>query len=76
MSNSTKRYAVVKGHNITTREVAAYLPGNYRVNGSTSEKVYIVGEDNAGWTLEDYVIPRLASGNLTAVEINYTFDPD
>lgn len=48
-----------------------YLPSNYRVasvrhlpgrmpEGTVS--VTIVGEDVAGWTLDDYVIPLLASG--------------
>jgi hypothetical protein len=30
----------------------------------------IQGEDDHGWTLDGYVIPRLASGNYTAVEID------
>lgn len=30
----------------------------------------IEGEDSAGWTLHDYVIPRLASGSYPAVEID------
>lgn len=50
--------------------VAAYLPHNYRVTGSEVRHEYgydnlvvtIEGTDDAGWTLDDYVIPRLGSG--------------
>lgn len=31
--------------------------------------ILIIGEDNAGWTLDGYVIPRLASGLIFATEI-------
>jgi hypothetical protein len=67
---TNKRYAVVTGFRITKEQVAAYLPANYRVNTLTNctDRVYIIGEDNAGWTLDDYVIPRLASGNLFCKE--------
>ena len=53
-----------------TREVAErYLPANYRVTEVTPEFVYFEGHDNAGWTLDDYVIPRLASGLIFAEEV-------
>lgn len=42
--------------------VAAYLPNNYHVTEIHRTYVVIEGEDRAGWTLDDYVIPRLASG--------------
>lgn len=42
--------------------VARYLPSNYRVVSTTDTTVTIEGEDRAGWTLDGYVIPRLASG--------------
>jgi hypothetical protein len=39
--------------------------------GSTSTREFVIqGEDNAGWTLDDYVIPRLASGLHFAKEID------
>lgn len=44
--------------------VARYLPENYKVVGDTGAPdcfTIIEGEDHAGWTLDDYVIPRLAS---------------
>ena len=64
--------AVVHGAR-SVREVEAYLPENYEVVSETTSpegwlRVAIRGEDVAGWTLDDYVIPRLASG-LMRVEI-------
>jgi len=60
------------------RVVRAYLPDNYQavvaeVDADLSikrprYKVEIEGKDNAGWTLDDYVIPRLASGLYFAEE--------
>jgi len=51
--------------------VAVYLPSNYRVTGTDDDgAVLIEGDDNAGWTLDGYVIPRLASGLYWAEEIN------
>lgn len=45
------------------RVVARYLPSNYTVVGTDSDGcVVIAGEDSAGWTLDGYVLPRLASG--------------
>jgi hypothetical protein len=45
--------------------VAAYLPDNYKVVGTLEGGGFVVeGEDVAGWTLDDYVIPRLASGGM------------
>jgi hypothetical protein len=56
-------------HRGAQREVGAYMPGNYAVEGDTRTvgEYYVVtvkGEDRFGWTLEDYVLPRLASGGL------------
>lgn len=52
--------------------IAAYLPSGWRVDprpmgpldnsGRVEFWAVITGEDFAGWTLEDYVMPRLASG--------------
>ena len=33
------------------------------------EVITIFGTDSAGWTLDDYVIPRLASGMIYATEV-------
>jgi hypothetical protein len=69
------RYASVTGAR-SSDEVAAYMPGNYEVyghrfpDGGTGRLVVLIrGEDNAGWTLDDYVIPRLASGLMACREI-------
>jgi len=51
----TTRRAVVKSNDL--RAIEAYLPSNYKV-----VEVVIEGEDSAGWTLDGYVLPRLASG--------------
>lgn len=52
------------------RVVDRYMPGNYSVTGADREWVYIEGTDNAGWTLDGYVIPRLASGMIWAKEVH------
>jgi hypothetical protein len=68
----TTRYAAVLRSNSgrpAASEVEAYLPFNYRVRNESADRVTIEGEDDAGWTLDDYVIPRLGSGMITAIEI-------
>lgn len=63
------RRAVVTS-NDSLGAVRAYLPLNYQalqVNGQGP--IIIEGKDNSGWTLDDYVLPRLASGNIVAHEI-------
>jgi hypothetical protein len=50
-------------------EVARYLPANYKVTGEDAGAVVIEGTDDHGWTLDDYVIPRLASGLIHAEEL-------
>ena len=62
------------GNGISEERVAAYLPTNYRIAGSHTNArgdfvVEITGYDDAGWTFESYVQPRLASGNMFAKEI-------
>jgi hypothetical protein len=58
--------------------IAAYMPGNYDVIEARFEQdgigwvVFIEGEDNAGWTLDDYVLPRLASGFYFGREVDAT----
>lgn len=64
----TTRFAIVKGAR-DKWEVVAYLPSNYEVIFWTDTAVYIGGNDNAGWTLEGYVIPRLSSGNMGCREL-------
>lgn len=59
------RAAVIRSSD--AQAVAAYLPANYSVVGrvvveGNPVSVIIAGTDEAGWTLDDYVLPRLASG--------------
>lgn len=74
-----RRYAEVRGASAAT--VAKYLPRNYRVDGVRWDDTYagqtvrvchptvfISGTDVAGWTLSEYVIPRLGSGMISARE--------
>lgn len=80
-----KRYAIIKGA-ASRRHLEAYLPGNYRViheytvddprpshnegPDARPNAFVIEGKDDAGWTLDAYVIPRLASGLIWAQEID------
>ena len=68
-TSQTERRAVIHGGDIA--RVAAYLPSNYQVAGwdDNVEGVVIVGSDSAGWTLDDYVLPRLASGCMFGKEV-------
>jgi hypothetical protein len=69
------RYAFVSAEAGRQDQIAAYLPGNYRIagrtaiRGSNTVQFLIAGRDVAGWTLDDYVIPRLASGLYFTEEI-------
>lgn len=54
----------------TVEAASRYLPGNYHVTGWTDDLIMIEGSDDAGWTLDDYVIPRLASGLITCREVS------
>jgi hypothetical protein len=49
--------------------VKAYLPCNYVVTGYDAGEIIIRGEDDHGWTLDGYVIPRLASGLIGCTEV-------
>lgn len=61
------RYAHVKS---PADKVERYLPSNYAILEEVVDGVVIVGQDVAGWTLADYVIPRLQSGLHIAEEVN------
>jgi hypothetical protein len=65
------RWAVVRGSGVTLQRLNAYLPDQYEVFGWTydGEGVVIRGRDNAGWTLDEYVLPRLASGMFFGKEV-------
>ena len=61
------RYATLKGQAREFEVVKRYLPSNYACF-IWGNDLQIVGEDVAGWTLDGYVIPRLASGLYYAKE--------
>lgn len=66
MALSPKRYALIS----SDREaIAVYLPVNYRVVARGTRYTVIEGRDEGGWTLHDYVLPRLASGLYFGQEI-------
>jgi hypothetical protein len=71
-----KRYAHVKPRwGDDADRLTPYLPDNYElmavVSGTEEHDGFVIrGEDVAGWTLDGYVIPRLASGMWVAEEID------
>lgn len=65
---SQGRWAVVRNAQ-NAKVLAAYLPDNYTIAAERSGDFLIVGYDWRGWTMNDYVIPRLASGLIWAEEV-------
>lgn len=68
----SKRYASVQLRgDQDANTVRAYLPRNYEVvhYNAAQRLLLIAGEDDHGWTLDGYVIPRLGSGMIFASEI-------
>jgi hypothetical protein len=69
---TAERFAVVRGFcsgdaAAVERQIERYLPAGYVVAsvvelGSHRWEIRISGRDSAGWTLDEYVLPRLASG--------------
>jgi hypothetical protein len=51
------------------KRVQAYLPANYLAHQTAEHGIIIIGADSAGWTMDGYVIPRLASGLIIAREL-------
>lgn len=71
-----KRFATVRE---SRKRVEAFLPSNYEITQQVGDLLVIEGRDNAGWTMEDYLLPRLASGMIFARELTETAadeDPD
>lgn len=69
-----RRCAVVYGAR-RSEEVEAYLPSNYHVEAAHERSdgrygVTILGVDDCGWTLDGYILPRLASGCMFGSEVN------
>jgi hypothetical protein len=78
-SRVNKRYLLVSLERHDAETVARYLPANYSVIGTvpTGHEAWpfenacavVCGTDQSGWTLDDYVIPRLVSGVFSSKEI-------
>ena len=68
--NDIKRKAIViqGGIGADLQTVQDYLPSNYEAYWAYGA-IVIEGYDSHGWTLDGYVIPRLASGLIAAEEI-------
>jgi len=71
------KFAIVTA--ATAREIYAYLPDNYVLmawnplgDDGLKTEYLIGGVDNAGWTLDEYVVPRFASGSIPARQIEAT----
>lgn len=64
-----QRFAIITDQDVRLETVERYLPTAYRAT-YTNGNIMVYGHDVAGWTLDDYVIPRLASGNIYAKEIS------
>jgi hypothetical protein len=58
------KYALVRKGRL--EEVQAYLPSNYKARDCGEGEILISGRDSHGWTMEDYVRPRLMSGMIWA----------
>ena len=53
------------------KKVKAYLPSNYDAYvDEETDRVVIYGNDRAGWTWEDYVLPRLGSGLIGVTTVS------
>lgn len=57
--------ALINSEKIDT--IRRYLPGNYQAI-TLGTFVLVYGYDQAGWTLEDYVLPRMAQWGLHPIE--------
>lgn len=71
MIRQAKVYVRTDG-NPSLETVQRYLPSNYAarpavINGD--QHILIEGADMMGWTLDDYVIPRLISGLIFVEEL-------
>jgi len=69
-SPAPTRTALIVKDGLTLREVQQYLPSNYGAFRRPEDgQIQVTGQDSHGWTLDGYVIPRLASGLIPAKEI-------
>lgn len=63
------RTATISSTRANLETVERYLPFNYSASLAHDGSIVITGEDHHGWTLDGYVIPRLASGMIYAREV-------
>lgn len=64
------RYAKVYGNGVTQGAVQNLLPAGYAVLCTHDDDgIVICGVDQMGWTLTDYVLPRLESAGFFAREV-------
>lgn len=68
------RFATVRNAR-DAKQLWTYLPLNYVIVGgdigTEGKPVYVIaGVDDKGWTLDGYVIPRLASGLIWVEEVD------
>jgi len=71
------RYGIISSTH--SRElIESYLPANYHVvhEDDNGQGTLIAGEDDHGWTLDDYVIPRMGSGLIVCREVHAVFVAD
>lgn len=62
------RYAIVKADGVPLETIQRYLPSNYKAE-EFGGSILIRGVDVAGCSLDEYVIPRLASCWYTVKEL-------
>lgn len=63
------RYAISISDDYDLTAVARYLPSGYEATILPSGRIVLEGKDDAGWTMDDYVLPRLGSGNYWFTEV-------
>ena len=66
--SDTIRIAVVEGKANDCDAIRCYLPSNYSAS-TYGMDVVITGRDYNGYTMQDFVIPRLSSGLYHAREL-------
>jgi hypothetical protein len=62
------RMAIIDKDGLKLSDVQQYLPTNYGAFRRVDGRIQITGRDDHGWTMDGYVIPRLASGLIPARE--------
>jgi hypothetical protein len=63
------RFALINKSRDSAEQVGRYLPANYYLAQDTPDGYLVAGSDNAGWTMDGYVLPRLLSGLIGGHEI-------